>query len=235
MSYLIKEMNEEERPRERFKKYGVEALSNEELLSILMRTGTRDKSVKELSLDLMGEIKIHDFSKMNYNALKKIKGIGEVKAITILSAIEFGKRVMSKSYLTTTIRCGEDVFNLVKEEMGYEIQEKFMAIFLDTKKKVIDKKVLFIGTVNNSDITPRDVFREAVRCNAVGIILVHNHPAGSIEPSYDDTYLTGEFIKLGRMMGISVLDHIIVSKDNYYSFRANNEEMFSVLLTNKDV
>ena len=110
-----------------------------------------------------------------------------------------------------------------------------MAIFLDTKKKVIDKKVLFIGTVNNSDITPRDVFREAVRCNAVGIILVHNHPAGSIEPSYDDTYLTSEFIKLGRMMGISVLDHIIVSKDNYYSFRANNEEMFSVLLTNKDV
>ena len=226
MSYLIKEMVEEERPRERFKKYGVESLSNEELLSILMRCGTKDKSVKDLSLDLMKEINIHDFSKMNYNALKKIKGIGEVKAITILCAIEFGKRVLSKSYSLKQIRSGEDVFNLVKEEIGYEIQEKFMAIFLDTRKRIIDKRVLFVGTANSSSITPRDVFREAVRCNAVGLILVHNHPAGSVEPSYEDIYMTNEFVKLGKMMGISVLDHVIVSDDKYLSIRANNEEIF---------
>ena len=226
MSYLIKEMIEEERPRERFKKYGVESLSNEELLSILMRCGTKDKSVKDLSLDLMKEINIHDFSKMNYNALKKIKGIGEVKAITILCAIEFGKRVLSKSYSLKQIRSGEDVFNLVKEEIGYEIQEKFMAIFLDTRKRIIDKRVLFVGTANSSSITPRDVFREAVRCNAVGLILVHNHPAGSVEPSYEDIYTTNEFVKLGKMMGISVLDHVIVSNDKYLSIRANNEEIF---------
>ena len=226
MSYLIREMNEEERPRERFKKYGVEALSNEELLSVLMRTGTKDRSVKELSLDLLKEINIHDFAKMNYNALKKIKGIGEVKAITILCAIEFGKRVLSKSNLAKQIKCGDDVFNLVKEELCYEIQEKFMAIFLDTRWNVIDKKILFVGTVNNSSITPRDVFREAVRCNAAGLILVHNHPAGSVDPSYDDIYLTNEFIRLGKMMGISVLDHVIVGRDKYLSIRSNNGEFF---------
>ena len=226
MSYLIKEMNFEERPRERFKKYGVEALSNEELLSILMRCGTKSKSVKELSMELMKEIDVHQFAKINYNALKKIKGIGEVKAITILSAIEFGKRVFSKSDMSKQIRCGEDVYLLVKDELAYEIQEKFMVILLDTKKHVIDKRVIFVGTANSSSIVPRDVFREGVRCNAVGMILVHNHPAGSIEPSYEDVYLTNDFIRLGKMMGIDILDHIIISRDDYYSMRLNNEELF---------
>ena len=191
-----------------------------------MRCGTKDKSVKELSFDLMKEINIHNFVKMNYNALKNIKGIGEVKAITILCAIEFGKRVLSKSHLTMQIKSGDDVFNLVKDEIGYDIQEKFMAIFLDTRKYVIDKKVLFIGTANSNSITARDVFREAVRCNAVGLILVHNHPAGSINPSYEDIYTTNEFVRLGKMMGISVLDHIIISNDKYFSIRANNEDIF---------
>ena len=226
MSYLIREMCREERPRERFKKYGVEALSNEELLSILMRCGTKAKSVKEVSMDLMKEIKINDFAKMNYNALKKIKGVGEVKAITILSAIEFGKRVLSNSDLTKQIKCGEDVFDLVRDELSYEIQEKFLVLYLDTRKHVIDKKILFVGSANSSNIVPRDAFREAVRCNAVGMILVHNHPAGSLEASYEDVYLTTAFVKLGKMMGIQVLDHIIVTKDNYLSIRANNAEIF---------
>ena len=226
MSYLIKEMSFEERPRERFKKYGVEALSNEELLSILMRCGTKAKSVKELSMDLMNEIDIHQFAKINYNALKKIKGIGEVKAITILSAIEFGKRVFSKSDISKQIKCGDDVYTLVRDEMAYEIQEKFMVILLDTRRHVLDKKVIFVGTVNGSSVVPRDVFREAVRCNAVGMILVHNHPAGSIDPSYEDVYLTNDFIRLGKMMGINIVDHIIVSREDYYSMRLNNEELF---------
>ena len=226
MSYLIKEMNLEERPRERFKKYGVEALSNEELLSILMRCGTKSKSVKELSMELMKKIDIHQFAKLNYNALKGIKGIGEVKAITILSAIEFGKRVFSKSDISKQIRCGDDIYELVKDELAYEIQEKFLVVFLDTKKHVIDKKIIFVGTANSSSIVPRDVFREAVRCNAVGMILVHNHPAGSLDPSYEDIYLTNDFIRLGKMMGIEILDHIIISRDDYYSIRLNNEGLF---------
>ena len=226
MSYLIKELPISERPRERFKKYGVEALSNEELLSILLRTGTSSKSVKDLSIDILRKININDLVNYDFNSLKSIKGVGEVKAITIISAIEFGKRALSKMDLIDQIKTGDDVFYLVKDEMENSLQEKFLVVYLDTKKFVISKKVIFVGTVNSSSITPRDVFREAVKLNSVGMILVHNHPAGSILPSYEDVYMTNEFIKLGRMMGISVIDHIIIGKNNYYSFRESNGDLF---------
>lgn len=226
MSYLIKEIPESERPRERFKKYGAEALSNEELLSILLRTGTGRKSVKTLSMEILKDYDIHDFANLNYNSLRGIKGVGEVKAITLLSAIEFGKRVLSKSDLIFQIKTGDDVYHLVKDEMENALQEKFLVLYLDTKKFVLLKKIIFVGTVNGSSITARDVFREAVKLNAAGMILVHNHPAGSIQPSYEDIYLTNEFIKLGKMMGISVIDHLIIGKNKYYSFRDSKGDLF---------
>jgi DNA repair protein RadC len=226
MSYLIKELPVDERPRERFKKYGVEALSNEELLSILLRTGTSNKSVKDVSIDILRKIKMNDLVNYDFNTLKEIKGVGEVKAITIISAIEFGKRVLSKGDLVDQIRTGDDVYYLVKDDLENSLQEKFMVIYLDTKKFVISKKIIFIGTVNSSSVTPRDVFREGVKLNCTSMILVHNHPAGSVCPSYEDVYLTNEFIKLGRMMGISVIDHLIIGKNNYYSFRESNGDLF---------
>ena len=125
------------------------------------------------------------------------------------------------------IKTGDDVFYLVKDDMENCLQEKFMVVYLDTKKYVINKKVIFVGTVNNSSITPRDVFREAVKLNSASMILVHNHPAGSILPSYEDVYLTNEFIKLGKMMGISVIDHLIIGKNKYYSFRESNGDLFA--------
>ncbi len=228
MSYLIKELPESERPRERFKKFGVEALSNEELLSILIRTGTSKKSVKELSMELLKTIDINEISNISYNALKGIKGIGEVKAITILSAIEFGKRALNHNEIISCIKSGNDAYNLIKIEMENELQEKFMAIYLDTRNKVIFKKVIFVGTVNSSGVTARDVFREAVKNNASSMIIAHNHPAGSIIPSRDDIYLTQEFIKLGRMMGINVIDHLIIGKNNYYSLRESNGDLFAI-------
>ncbi len=227
MSFLIKELPMEERPRERFKKYGVKALSNEELLSILIRTGTKNKSVKDLSTDILKIIKIHDFSSIDYSYLKSIKGVGEVKAISILSAIEFGRRVLTKEDLVLQIKESLDIYNLVKDELENELQEKFVAIYLDTRKFVIAKKVIFIGTVNSSNVTARDVFREAVKCNAASMIIVHNHPAGSVVPSYQDVYLTNEFIKLGKMMGILVIDHLIIGKNKYYSFLESNGDMFA--------
>ena len=111
--------------------------------------------------------------------------------------------------------------------MENQLQEKFMVLYLDTKKFVILKKVIFVGTVNSSSVTARDVFREGVKLNSASMILVHNHPAGSVSPSYDDIYLTNEFIKLGRMMGISVIDHIIIGKNNYYSFRESKGDLFA--------
>lgn len=226
MSYLIKELPEELRPRERFKKYGVTALSNEELLSILLRTGTSKKSVKDLSTDILKEIKLHDLNHLNYNTLKSIKGVGEVKAITILSAIEFGKRVLTKEDLVSQIRSSTDAYYLVKEELENELQEKFLVIYLDNRKYVILKKVIFVGTVNSSNVTARDVFREGVKCNATEMILVHNHPGGSIKPSYADTVLTNEFIKLGKLLSITVIDHLIIGNNNYYSFRESDGDLF---------
>ena len=227
MSYLIKEMNDDERPRERFKKYGVEALSNTELLSILMRCGTKSKSVMELSNDLLKLFNINDFCNINYNVLKDIKGIGEVKAMTLISAIEFGKRVLNKVDLNKQIRCSNDVYELVKSDLENELQEKLLVIFLNTRKYVIDKKIIFIGTVNSSVVHARDVFREAVKCNAVSLILVHNHPAGSIKPSYQDMEMTNKFISIGKLMDIDVIDHLIIGKNSYYSFLESNGDLFA--------
>jgi DNA repair protein RadC len=227
MSYLIKEMNDDERPRERFKKYGVEALSNTELLSILMRCGTKSKSVMEVSSDLLKIYNMNDFSNINYNVLKDIRGIGEVKAMTLISAIEFGKRVLNKVDLNKQIRCSNDVYELVKSDLENELQEKLLVIFLNTRKYVIDKKIIFIGTVNSSVVHARDVFREAVKCNAVSLILVHNHPAGSIKPSYQDMEMTNKFISIGKLMDIDVIDHLIIGKNSYYSFLESNGDLFA--------
>jgi len=226
MNYLIKEMQEDEKPRERLKRYGVESLSNEELLSILMRTGTKSKSVKTLSFELLKRFNIHDFAKVNYQSLKEVLGIGDAKALSILAAIEFGKRVFSKSDSVFHIKTGDDVFLLCKDELSYEIQEKFLAIYLDTRKNVIAKKIIFVGTVNGSNVTPRDVFREGVRLNAASMIIVHNHPAGYLKASREDIELTIDFIKLGKMMGITITDHIIIAGDKYLSIREENPQLF---------
>jgi DNA repair protein RadC len=129
VSYLIKELPVSERPRERFKKYGVEALSNEELLSILLRTGTSNRSVKDLSIDILNTIDINELVNYDFNSLRSIKGVGEVKAITIISAIEFGKRALSKRDLIEQIRTGDDVYYLVKEDLENSLPLKMDTCF----------------------------------------------------------------------------------------------------------
>lgn len=186
----------------------------------------KNVSVKELSISLLKEIDLYDLENLNYKTLGRIKGIGEVKAITILSAIELGKRVLSKDSEVKRIKTGDDVYYLVKKDLENELQEKFLVLYLDTRNYLIMKKILFMGTVNHSLITARDIFREGVKNNAARMILVHNHPAGSVNPSYDDIYMTNNLVKLGKMMEIVVLDHIIVGKESYYSFRENNKDIF---------
>lgn len=227
MGYLIRELPESERPRERFKEYGVESLSNEELISILIRTGTANKSVRDVSLNLLQEIGLDDLKNTSYKTLKSIKGIGEVKAMTLLSAVELGKRVFCGSSNLKRINNSLDVYNLTKGEMMDKLQEQFMVIYLDTLNNVLLKKILFIGTVNRSEIASRDIFREAVKNNATKIILVHNHPAGSVNPSNADLYLTQELVNLGKMLEIKVLDHIIIGKNNYYSIKERYGDIFA--------
>ena len=215
-----------ERPRERFISNGVESLSNVELISIVLRTGTKNKSVKDLSVDILNEVSIHDLANINYVSLSNIKGMGKVKAITLLSAIELGKRVYSKKDLIYKITSNVDLYNLVKDDMENKLQERFMVVFLDNRSYLIDKKILFLGTVNYSMVIPRDIFREAVKYNATTILLVHNHPGGSCNPSNDDIELTKKLIYLGNMLEIPVMEHIIIGSGGYYSFRDNMRNIF---------
>lgn len=220
----IKELPLLERPRERLINEGVEKLSNEELLSILLKCGTKDKNVKELSLELLKEINnIHDLNELNLEKLTKIKGIGKTKACTLLSAIELGRRINKKIDTINSIKItnADLVFDYFKDVIGNKKQEHFYCIYLNSSKKVINTKLLFLGTLNYSMVHPREIFKEAYLNGATSIICIHNHPSGNLEPSKQDIELTNNLIKTGMLLGIKIDDHIIISKNGYFSFFEN--------------
>ena len=221
-SRTIKDIPLEERPRERFLKYGVENLSNNELISIILNNGTKNMSVKELSDNIL--FKMNDISELKYmslNKLKKIKGIGEVKAIKLLSSIELGKRVYyEKNLPKIKMNSADKIYEYMKIEMKDKKQEYFYALYLDSKKNLIDKKLLFIGTINKSVVHPREIFKHAYLLSAASIICVHNHPSGDVSPSIEDINFTKSLVEIGKLQGINIVDHIIIG-NNYYSFFEN--------------
>lgn len=221
---LIKNIPKSERPRERLKKYGKENISNEELLSIILNTGTKNKSVKDISNLILSKINdITDLKDITLNSLKQIDGIGEVKAIKILASIELGKRVyMDKNLVNIKMDTPEKIYNYMKNEVEGKNQEYFYAIYLDSKKNLIDKKLLFIGTLNKSIVHPREIFKYAYLLSASSIICVHNHPSGDTIPSKEDLNLTKALVEIGKMQGINIIDHIIIGK-NYYSLYQNGD------------
>lgn len=222
----VKDLPESERPRERFLKYGVESLSNEELLSIILKTGNKNRSVKELSIDILKCIKsIDELKNITKEQLESIYGIGIAQSLTILSVIELGKRIyMSNDNKKKTILNSSDkIYEYMKYELLDKKQEYFYCLYLNTKKEVIKKKLLFIGTVNHSIVHPREVFKYAYLCSASAIICIHNHPSNDINPSMEDIRLTNSLVELGKMNGIPIIDHIIIGDNKYYSFYENNK------------
>lgn len=220
---MIKELIKEERPRERLLKYGVESLSNEELISIILKTGTKDISVKTLSTKVLNEYKgITNLRNLRFSSLLKIKGIGEVKAIELIASIELGKRVYySISKEEISLSNTSNVYNYFKDIFIGELQENFYAIYINTKNKLISYKLLFKGTINKSCVHPREIFKNAFLESAYAIIVIHNHPSGDITPSTEDIELTTSLMQIGNLMGIPVIDHIIMSDKGYYSFYEN--------------
>lgn len=221
MSIKMKDIPILERPRERLVKDGVDKLSNEELLSILIGNGTRGTSAKDLSLMILDKIKsIDKANTLNYHSLMQIKGLGIAKACTILAAIELGKRVNveNNSINGEVINNAEVVFNYFKNIFLKEKQEYFYCLYLDSKKHIISNKLLFKGTLNKSIVHPREVFKEAYLLSASSIICVHNHPSGGVTPSRDDIELTNQLSSIGYIMGIKVVDHLIIGSNMYYSF-----------------
>lgn len=221
---LIKNIPKSERPRERLKKYGKENISNEELLSIILNTGTKNKSVKDISNLILSKINdITDLKDITLNSLKQIDGIGEVKAIKILASIELGKRVyLDNNLVNIKMDTPEKIYNYMKGEVEGKNQEYFYAIYLDSKKNLIDKKLLFIGTLNKSIVHPREIFKYAYLLSASSIICVHNHPSGDTIPSKEDLNLTKALVEIGKIQGINIIDHIIIGK-NYYSLYQNGD------------
>lgn len=226
MAVMIKDIPESERPCERLINNGVENLSNEELLAIILKSGLKGISVKKLSeylLSSVGDIKL--FSNITYESLKNIKGIGPMKACNILASIEFGRRVNKELDNIRNIKLNtpELIYKYYKNKLNDKYQEYFYAVYLDNNKNIICDKLLFIGTINSTVVHPREIFKEAYMRSASSIVVLHNHPSGNVLPSKEDIDLTINLKEIGSLLGIKLIDHIIVGKDKYYSMRENKD------------
>ena len=216
----MKNMPSDELPREKALKYGFASLSDAELLAILLRTGTKELNVKDLALQILKEMdNLKGLQNSRISKLASIKGVGKVKAITILAALELGKR-FNRENKTSTIKIREtkDVYNAYKDELESLNQEKFMAIFLDSWNVVLASKILFVGVSNQSLIEPKIIFKEAMLYNATRIIVIHNHPSGNPVPSREDYLVTDQIKEAGDLLNIKLIDHLIIGKDCYFSF-----------------
>lgn len=218
---MIKTLPLEENPREKALTYGVETLNNVELLALILRTGHKNESVIQLSQRLLTEIGgFANLSTVTYADLIALKGIKQAKAIEILSIIEIAKRLKDVSSIEKPLLNPYDIFGRVHNQLMFLKQEHFLLLCLDNKNKVIKEKTIFIGSLNMSVVTPREVFKEAIAISSAKIVLVHNHPSGDALPSEEDLLMTEQFQKLGQMMSIEVIDHIVVGWNQFYSIMA---------------
>lgn len=225
MSIKIKDIPINDRPIERLINKGVEVLSNEELLAILIKTGTKNCSSKDVALSLLSKIgDITNLKNINFEYLKKIKGIGPSKAAIILASLELGKRVNRVDNINgLNLNNSEIVYEYFKKILGDKKQEYFYSVYLDSSNKIINTKELFKGTLNRSLIHPREIFKEAYLLSANSIICIHNHPSGNLNPSNDDILMTDNLVQIGNLLGIKVLDHMIITNNGYYSFHENGD------------
>ena len=217
---MIKSMPSSIRPRERLLSVGASNLSDEELISIILRSGYKSVNVKSLSNSLLTNIDgIKNLKEISVKELSNIKGIGLTKAISIIASIELGKRVYS--YNEDKVKLNKP--NIIYEKFKYlfmgKKQEYFYTLYLDNSNNLIESKLLFIGTIDSASVHPREIFKGAVKLSASSIILMHNHPSDNLNPSINDLEFTDNINELSKMMGIKLLDHIIFGENNYFSFK----------------
>lgn len=218
----ISDIPTNERPMERMLKYGVSNLGNEELLAILLRTGTKGENVIELSTRLLSNLggldKILDAS---YAEIKEIKGIKNVKACQIMALSELFRRFKTLRSQNNNFKVTKpsDIVEFLMNEMNVLNQEVLKLILLDTKNNIIRNRDIFVGTLNSSLIHPREIFREAVKFGSANIIISHNHPSGDSSPSKEDINISIRIKECGEIMGINLLDHIIIGRNNYTSLK----------------
>lgn len=218
---MIKDIPKGDRPRERLLKLGAEYLSNQELLAILLGSGSKDESVMSLSNRILMHFEgLKLLKDATIEELIAIRGIGVAKGVLLLASIEFGRRMNQyKPEETYVIRSPDDGANYIMEDMRVLKQEHFVVLFLNTKNHVIHRQTIFIGSLNASIVHPREVFREAVKRSAASIIVAHNHPSGDPAPSQEDIHVTKRLVESGKMIGIELLDHLIIGDRKFISLK----------------
>jgi len=216
----IKSLPSEERPREKLIKHGPKILTDSELLAIILRTGNKKESVLGLSNKLFNKYNLKSLSRIKISSLKKQLGIGDAKACQIIACFELGKRLASfKEDKRPIIKNVKDIAKLFVPEMGSLEKEHFKGVYLDSRKRIIKQENIFIGSLNESIVHPREIFKIALDENAAAIIILHNHPSGDPTPSSYDIEMTKELVKAGELLGIPILDHVIIAGKKYVSLK----------------
>lgn len=212
----LKNIPEFDRPREKMTKKGPPALSNLELLAVLLGSGIKGKDVFEVARDIL-KLTENGVEAITMEALKSIDGVGAAKASQIMAAIEYSKRLLVRD--DVKIKSIDNVLASVNE-LKDKKQEYFLTLTLDGASRLIQKRIVFIGTLNKSMVHPREVFADAIAERAAGIVFVHNHPSGNVEPSEEDFAITERLVEVAKTVGIDVMDHIIVGKEGHFSFQS---------------
>ncbi|WP_270838380.1 RadC family protein [Peptacetobacter hiranonis] len=221
----VKYSVKDEFPREKMLKDGVESLSNAELIAVLLRTGSKNKTVIELANELLkvDHEGIRFLKSSSIEELCEIEGIGISKATLIKAALELGVRVAESEIVRYQVKNPWDIYKYYMESMRYLKEEIFKTVLLNTKNEIITDIDVSHGTLNSSLVHPREVFKQAIKKSANKIILIHNHPSGNVEPSNEDMHITDRLIECGKIIGIEVIDHIIIGDGIYYSFKESRK------------
>ncbi len=213
----IKDLPKIERPREKLIQYGPARLSNSELLAIILRSGKKGENVIDLANKILKKFKAENLPAISFDELKVFPGLGPAKACEVLACFELGKRLL-KGKIAGLYLKPEDIWKELKDIRDHK-KEHFVIFFLDSRNQEIKREVISVGSLNANLVHPREVFEPAVKNLAAQVILAHNHPSGDPEPSEDDLELNKRLVEAGRILGIEVIDHIVISKNGYLSFK----------------
>ena len=220
-SFTLHDLPREERPRERLQKVGVDNLSLAELLALVIERGRRGENVLAIAQNLISHFgNLAKMKEATIEELQQVNGIGFATACKLKAAFELGEKAQTTATeYGQKIESAKDIFKLLKNDLGNKKKEHFKVLSLDSRNKLISIDNVSVGTINTNLVHPREVFKTAIQHLAVSIILVHNHPSGDTEPSEADLEITKRLIKSGKIMGIDILDHIIITKNKFFSFK----------------
>lgn len=221
----IKFLAEDDRPREKFLLKGKSALSDSELLGIIMSSGSREESAVELARRILETVgnNWHNLSLLNIQDLMKFKGIGEAKAISICAALEIGRRKAAQDVPEKLeISNSNDAFKVFHPYLADLLKEEFWIIFLNQRNKILGKSQLSTGGINFSLVDLRILFKQALEYSCSSIMIAHNHPSGNLKPSEADMKITKQILEAGKILNIQLLDHLIITQSNYFSFADEN-------------